>query len=561
MKKLYIAFFLFLTIQKAVCQPWVPLGSDEQTSSSLGMTAAPTLFTQVSDDGVPYVSYIDDVGNGNNLGDFKAHAKRFINGQWEFAGDAISPQFPGSDYFPVALDGNVPYIAYNESFFPVEIQNKISVKRLNSNTGKWDVVGQQGLSEGVAGGTAIAADNGKIYVAYNDDAVDGKVTVKFFDNANPANGWKAVGVPGISNGFVLGINLVVDNGIPYIAYLDFGDDSVHIKKFNGTLWEDVGTNNPSGGQRVVVRSLKFNSGNTPYIAFADTTGAAVVRNLNTVNAWVTTGNQPVATGSETVISMVIINDIPFVAFGKKENGIIQVNVKRFDAAMNNWPDAGNQPVTASASSVNNVELVTAGNNKLLFVFRELNGGIYAKTFDAGGVLPVSLTAFSVTRQNNRSLLQWATASEQANRLFEIEHGTDAASFKKIGEVTGKGSVNTQQHYSFLHSLPAPGINYYRLKQVDKNGKLTYSKIISITFSQEQQPVITLFPNPVKDVLHVEYLTSGGKEIIIQNAEGKIIKRLKTSAKSLDINTADLSSGAYFISIHEGEIIETRPFIK
>src|SRR5436190_12552769 len=126
MKQLCISLFFALIFQHITGQPWVPLGSNEQAANSIGMTAAATMFTGLSTDGIPYISYIDDVGNGNNLGDFKTHAKRFINGQWEFAGDAISPEFPGSDFFPVALDGTIPYIAYNEAFNPADIRFKLS---------------------------------------------------------------------------------------------------------------------------------------------------------------------------------------------------------------------------------------------------------------------------------------------------------------------------------------------------------------------------------------------------------------------------------------------------
>jgi hypothetical protein len=562
MKQLYISFFLFFISQKIISQPWIPLGSNEQTSDAISLTAASTFFVQVSNDGVPYVSYIDDAGGANNLGDFRTHAKRFKNGQWEFAGNAISPQFPGSDDFPIALDGNVPYVAYSEAFTPVDIQNKLSVKRLNSVTGNWDIVGQQGLSDGAATGTVIAADNGKIYVAYNDGAANGKITVKRFDNANPANGWQTVGPSGFSNGFILGTSLVIDDGIPYVSYLDFGDNLVYVKKFNGAAWEDVGTNNPSGGLQVVVSSLKFNSVHTPFITFIDATGAGVVRNLNTANAWVTTGGQPFTTTAENTLSLAILHDIPFVAFGKKDNNnVIQVNVKRFNPSNNDWQDVGNQPVTASPFSINNTALTIAPGNKLLLVFRNFNLGIYAKTFDVAEILPVTLTTFTVSRQNNKNLLQWHTANELNNRLFEIEHGTDATAFTRIGEVPAQLPADIPHDYSFIDAAPSNGMNFYRLKQVDIDGNFTYSNIISILFNQEQRSFISLFPNPVRDVLHTGYSTEGQKEIIIRNVEGKEIKRVKSAARSVDINVTDLPAGTYFISLYGDKIIETRSFVK
>jgi hypothetical protein len=91
MKKLYACLLLLFLIQKGIAQPWTPLGSDEATRNSITVTGALTFFTQVSSDKVPYVSYIDDLPGDNNVGDFKVHARRFINGEWQEAGDPISP--------------------------------------------------------------------------------------------------------------------------------------------------------------------------------------------------------------------------------------------------------------------------------------------------------------------------------------------------------------------------------------------------------------------------------------------------------------------------------------
>ena len=559
MKKIYFAFSLLVISQKLMCQQWTALGSDEQTSNSIALTAAPTFFSQVSNTAIPYVSYIDDVGNGNNLGDFKVHAKRFNNGQWEFAGDGISPSFPGSDDFPIALDGNTPYVAYIEAFLPVNLQTKLTVKRLNSNTNLWEAVGQPGLSDTTAGVPAIAASNSKIYVAYADGAAAGKITVKVYDNSNPGNGWQTVGIPGFSNGSMFKIRIVIDNGIPYVAYFDFTDGAPCVKKYNGTNWEDVGTNSPSGGVSVIISSLTFNSQHTPYIVYSESGGNGVMRNLNAANTWVTTGGQNFATNIDFITSMVLLNDIPFVAFGKKENGITQLRVKRLDATANNWPDAGTQPVTASATDVTEVALVKNGGTKLMLVFRNLTGGLYAKTFDAINVVPVTLVAFNAARQNNTTLLEWSTSSETGNKLFELQHSTDGINFSKIGEVQAKLPANLPHNYSAVHNAPVAGINYYRLKQVDINGGFRYSITITVSFNEELK--VSISPNPVKDLLHVINLAAGEKEITIRDAAGKTIKRVHTNSTTVDINVMELSAGTYFLTIAKDNLQQTLSFIK
>ncbi len=561
--KNYCYLFLFILIaQKGISQPWVPLGTNEQTSNSIVATAAFTFFTAVSPAGVPYVSYIDDATGPHNLGDYNAHAQRFNNGQWELAGDAITPLSPSSDYFPVAFDGDTLYAAYAEALVPANIQRRLTVKKLNTSTNQWEIVGRRGFSDSAVDETAITAANGKIYVAYLDAAADNKITVKYYDNAHPDNDWQTVGAAGLSNGSSAGINLVIDNGIPYIAYFDFTNGGVFVKKFNGAAWENVGTNDPDGVKFIASCSLKFNSRHVPYIAFVDANAVATVSKLNNLNAWERVGGPLAASPLFTNISLAILKDSLFASFGVHDDaGITQVAVKKYNSGSNTWTNAGNQPVTSSTSSSSGVALATDGISKLfVFYLNFTEGGLFAKTLDAGSLLPVTLTDFNATKVKDATLLQWTTAGKLNNKLFEIEYSSDAKTFTKIGEVAANSNTNIQQHYSFIHSSPAAGINYYRLKQVDKNGNYSYSKTISLVFSP-QQPLLTVFPNPVQNVLHISYIPAGVKEIVIYNADGKAVKNIQSNERLIDINVTGLSAGAYFISFYGDAISETSRFIK
>ena len=60
-----------------------------------------------------------------------------------------------------------------------------------------------------------------------------------------------------------------------------------------------------------------------------------------------------------------------------------------------------------------------------------------------------------------------------------EHGTDAKSYTEIGEIKGDGTSSLEKHYNYIHEKPAIGINYYRIKQVDYDGKFSYSDIASV----------------------------------------------------------------------------------
>jgi len=84
--------------------------------------------------------------------------------------------------------------------------------------------------------------------------------------------------------------------------------------------------------------------------------------------------------------------------------------------------------------------------------------------------PVTLTSFTGSRTVKGNELLWKTASEQKNSHFEILRSTDGINFTQIGEKTGNGSTQQMSNYSFIDKLPLAGVNYYKLKQVDLDGK-------------------------------------------------------------------------------------------
>ena len=87
--------------------------------------------------------------------------------------------------------------------------------------------------------------------------------------------------------------------------------------------------------------------------------------------------------------------------------------------------------------------------------------------------------------------------------------------------------------------------YYRLKQIDFDGKYEYSDIINITIQQYDNETVNIYPNPVSDVLNIEISTP--TIIQITNVNGQIIKELQVETNS-KINMADIPTGVYFLKI-------------
>jgi hypothetical protein len=99
----------------------------------------------------------------------------------------------------------------------------------------------------------------------------------------------------------------------------------------------------------------------------------------------------------------------------------------------------------------------------------------------GTPLPIELLTFTADAAENEVVLNWSTASEINNHYFEIERSLDTKNAVKIGKVDGAGNSNTYLNYTLPDENPELGINYYRLKQVDFDGKFTFSEWIPVKF--------------------------------------------------------------------------------
>lgn len=101
------------------------------------------------------------------------------------------------------------------------------------------------------------------------------------------------------------------------------------------------------------------------------------------------------------------------------------------------------------------------------------------------VLPIELVSFNgIKKTCNQNVLSWSTATEHNNDHFDIERSLDAITFEKIKEIKGNGNSSQMLKYDYIDLKPSTGINYYRLKQVDYNGKFEFSSIIGIDNSCE-----------------------------------------------------------------------------
>lgn len=192
------------------------------------------------------------------------------------------------------------------------------------------------------------------------------------------------------------------------------------------------------------------------------------------------------------------------------------------------------------------------------------GGSFARLpiFQPVDILPVELLTFTGRLEGENVILNWETASELNNDRFEIERSESAMEFQKIGTTKGHGNSNIPVGYRFVDSLTTSGTYYYRLKQVDFDGKSSYSNVISVYFQYETQ--IMVYPNPAQDwiIVQTKDLKTTYK-IQLYNVSGLLIheQHLENSNGQNKIDVRDFPKGTYFVSIYNQERITTQQFIK
>jgi hypothetical protein len=164
------------------------------------------------------------------------------------------------------------------------------------------------------------------------------------------------------------------------------------------------------------------------------------------------------------------------------------------------------------------------------------------------VLPIELTTFEGKNNENQNLLTWATASENQNKGFDIERSLDGNRFEKIGFVVGNGTTTQTQRYSF-EDKNASGLMYYRLKQLDFDGRFEYSKIIVLQNENSKQNTL-IYPNPSQGIFNI-LASKNDDKMLVFNEIGVLVRSFDTALNELDLS--DLPSGMYWVAIGEEKV--------
>lgn len=185
------------------------------------------------------------------------------------------------------------------------------------------------------------------------------------------------------------------------------------------------------------------------------------------------------------------------------------------------------------------------------------------TFSSSG-LPVELLRFDGKVRSPNIQLSWTTATERDNARFRVERAGPDLRFEVIGEVRGAGTVQSEQFYSFEDKEPLPGVNYYRLEQVDFDGSATYSHVIALHNRQVAIRLSSANPMPPGSSadFHLEIKEENPFTLEIWSESGQLIKNMTTHQNQVSVLMPQ--SGVYtarFIDENGENIYAARLIVK
>jgi photosystem II stability/assembly factor-like uncharacterized protein len=190
------------------------------------------------------------------------------------------------------------------------------------------------------------------------------------------------------------------------------------------------------------------------------------------------------------------------------------------------------------------------------------------TVEFANVVPVELISFTAEVNESLVTLNWQTATEINNLGFEIERSTNNKDWAIIGFVRGIGNSESLNHYTFTdNNLGGATKFYYRLKQMDINGKFEYSNVIEVEAIPANYVLYQNYPNPFNPSTKIRYQLSDESKVVIKlydilgNEVSTLVNEVKQpGVYEVELNAQNLASGTYIYRLVSGGFTETRKMV-
>lgn len=390
-----------------------------------------------------------------------------------------------------------------------------------------------------------------------------------------------------------------DNTNLYFYYFSSSPTTIKLAKFDGTSINvipnpDAGGCNTSSTPIAYNGNLYFtysNSSGVGQLAKYDGTSISLLTNPNTG-----AGLGNVAQYNSVYYSILHNNAIYFPYYPTSSTSVQQL--AKFDGTsisligtpltgrINGWfSDVANLYLSAQYSSTNYQLVKYDGSTLNAYTNPDAGLGLYLtspsllnsklcfgyktavniwKLGTLNQLTPLTLTNFTVQKQNNTIVLNWQTANEINTSHFTIQRSLNGIDFANIGKVNTTGNSHGNYKFEDFYNQTAT-ILYYRLQMMDKDGSFTYSKIVAIKLNAKDN--IIIYPNPVQSTLYAQVTgTNNGKATLqISDIEGRVLQQqqvqLNAGSTSVSFNTSTLVKGNYVLIVRSKDETHQKIFTK
>ena len=353
-----------------------------------------------------------------------------------------------------------------------------------------------------------------------------------------------------------------------IAYYNFNQGAQGGNNAGVTSLNDLVGNCPQNGTLV---NFALNGTTSNWVSPGGTTGSctAQVSNISVAgnNICIVTGDVTPATADNTDYGLVNIPNSADHSFVITNNGgatlsISSINISGVDASMFTVVSGPATSLLPGQSSTFVLRFTPSGGNGIKNATVTINNNdpneaayTFAVTGSAFDPAPVTLVYFRAGDAGKYSRLVWETANEINNKGFEIQRSNGTNNWETIGYVTGTNAENGSR-YSFNDLAPFKGVNTYRLKQIDFDGRSELSNIERVNFAYDAA-LVSVYPNPVQDKLNIVFndaalLNTNAK---ISTAAGAVVANIKLSNYRQPVDMSGYAKGVYFVSLADGSVLK------
>lgn len=198
-----------------------------------------------------------------------------------------------------------------------------------------------------------------------------------------------------------------------------------------------------------------------------------------------------------------------------------------------------------------------------------------ENYSVGELLPVELSSFTANVSGDKVILEWQTATETNNYGFKIERQARNHNWEEIGFITGHGTTAKPQRYRFEDEKQAMATEIsYRLAQVDFDGSIEYSEIITVNQDLPKMcRLVQNYPNPFNPITTIQYVLpeSQAVKLVIYDNLGQIVRVLANGVQEPGMHSVEwdgtniqgqpAASGIYFYKLQaKNKVLQTRRMI-